>query len=154
MLSFKDITNQRPPKDAPSAAEYFMYQTLNYRMDIRGLSWGNRFVQTRTELARSGFSWNRYNRNGPKTEPLLTLHITTYFTKTLSNTHPGFHHVGKTLSHRQTVRNHIIDRSQTASYSVLLPNNNSSTHVIGVHNCRQGLNLVINGTIAFNTLEW
>jgi len=32
-------------------------------------------VQTRTELARSGFSWNRYNRNGPKTEPLLTLGI-------------------------------------------------------------------------------
>ena len=50
-----------------------MYQTLNYRINIRGLNWGNRLAQTRTEPARSGFSWNRYNRNGPKTEPLLTL---------------------------------------------------------------------------------
>ena len=30
-------------------------------------------AQTRTEPARAWFSWNRYNRNGPKTEPLLTL---------------------------------------------------------------------------------
>jgi len=30
-------------------------------------------AQTRTEPARSGFSSNRYNTNGPKTEPLLTL---------------------------------------------------------------------------------
>jgi len=44
-------------------------------MNIRGLNWGNRFVQTRTEPARSGFSLNSYNRNGPKTEPLLTLII-------------------------------------------------------------------------------
>ena len=73
LLSFKDIKNRKPPKDAPCAAAYFMYQTLNHRMNIRGLNWGNRFVQTRTEPARSGFSWNHYNRNGPKTEPLLTL---------------------------------------------------------------------------------
>ena len=45
-------------------------------MNIRGLSWGNHFVQTRTKPARSRFSWNRYNRNGPKTEPLLTPHRT------------------------------------------------------------------------------
>jgi hypothetical protein len=30
-------------------------------------------AQTWTELATSGFSWNRYNRHGPTTEPLLTL---------------------------------------------------------------------------------
>jgi len=43
-------------------------------MNIHGLSWANCVVQTRTEPARSGFSWNRYNRNSPKTEPLLTLY--------------------------------------------------------------------------------
>jgi hypothetical protein len=73
LLSFKDIKNRRPPKDAPSAAAYFMYQTLNYRINNGGLNRGNHLVQTRTEPARSGFSWNGYNRNGPKTEPLLTL---------------------------------------------------------------------------------
>jgi hypothetical protein len=30
-------------------------------------------AQTRTETARSGFSWNCYNRNGPKMKPLITL---------------------------------------------------------------------------------
>ena len=30
-------------------------------------------VQTRTEPAGAGFCLNRYIRNGPKTEPLLTL---------------------------------------------------------------------------------
>jgi hypothetical protein len=73
LLSFKDIKNRRPPKDAPSAAAYFLNQTRNYRINIRRLDGGNLLPQTRTELARSGFSLNRYNRNSLKTEPLLTL---------------------------------------------------------------------------------
>jgi len=44
-------------------------------MNIHGLNWGNRLVQTRTEPAGAGFCWNRYIRNGPKTEPLLTLGV-------------------------------------------------------------------------------
>ena len=46
-------------------------------MNIYGHNWGNRLVQTRTEPAGAGFCWNRYIRNGPKTEQLLTLLITT-----------------------------------------------------------------------------
>jgi len=38
LLSFEDIKNQRQPKDAPSKAAYFMYQTLNYVMNIHGLN--------------------------------------------------------------------------------------------------------------------
>jgi len=52
-----------------------MSQTLNHWMNIRGHNWGNSLAQTRTKPARSGFSWNRYNANGPTTEPLLTLDI-------------------------------------------------------------------------------
>jgi len=50
-----------------------MYQTLTCWMNIQGLICGNRLAQTRTEPAGSRFSWNRYSRNGPKTEPLPTL---------------------------------------------------------------------------------
>jgi hypothetical protein len=68
--------NQRQPKDAPSKAAYFIYQTLNYVMNIHGLNWANRLVRTRTEPAGAGLCWNRYTRNSPKTEPLVTLHGT------------------------------------------------------------------------------
>jgi len=36
-------------------------------------------AQTWTEPAWPGFTWNRYVRNGPKTEPLLTLYFDAYF---------------------------------------------------------------------------
>jgi hypothetical protein len=72
-LRFKDVINRRQPKDVPPAAAYFMYQPLNYWMNISGLNWGNHLAQTRTEPGRSAFSCNRYTRNGPKTDPLLTL---------------------------------------------------------------------------------
>jgi len=44
-------------------------------MNIHGLNRGNRSAQTWTEPAGARFSWNRYIRNGPNTEPLLTLQI-------------------------------------------------------------------------------
>jgi len=75
MLSFEDIKNRRPQKDALSEAPYFMYQTLNYRMKIQVLNWGNCLLQSRTELAGFGLSWNRNSRHGPKIEALLTLGI-------------------------------------------------------------------------------
>jgi hypothetical protein len=38
LLSFEDIKNQTLPKDAPSEVLYFMYQALNYQMNIQGLN--------------------------------------------------------------------------------------------------------------------
>jgi hypothetical protein len=73
LLSFKDIEHWRPPKDALCKAAYFMYQALNYLINIGGLIWGNRLAKTGPEPASSGFSWNPYSRNSPKMEPLLTL---------------------------------------------------------------------------------
>jgi len=73
LLRFKDIEHWRAPKDAPCKAAYFTYQALNNLINIGGLNWGNRFAKTGTEPAGSGFSWNRYSRNGPKMKPLLTL---------------------------------------------------------------------------------
>jgi hypothetical protein len=37
LLSIKDITHWRPPKDAPCKAAYFTYQALNYLINIGGL---------------------------------------------------------------------------------------------------------------------
>jgi hypothetical protein len=34
LLTFEDIENPRPPKDAPYEATYFMYQTLNSLINI------------------------------------------------------------------------------------------------------------------------
>jgi hypothetical protein len=38
MLGFEDIKNWRLPKDAPSEAPYFIYQSLNYWMNIQELN--------------------------------------------------------------------------------------------------------------------
>jgi len=34
LLSFEDIKNRRPPKDAPHRAAYFTYQALNFLINI------------------------------------------------------------------------------------------------------------------------
>jgi len=73
LLSFKDIEHLRAPNDAPCQAAYFTYQALNFLTNIAGLNGGNHLAKTGTEAASSGFSWNRYHRNSPKMEPLLTL---------------------------------------------------------------------------------
>jgi len=72
MLSFEDIKDRRRRKDAPSNAAYFIYQTPNCVMNIDGLNWWNLFAQTRAKPAGAVSSWNRYIRNGPKTQPFLT----------------------------------------------------------------------------------
>jgi hypothetical protein len=73
LLSIKDITHWRPPKDAPCKAAYFTYQALNNLINIGGLISENCTVKTGTEWAGSGISSNHYSRNGPKVEPVLTL---------------------------------------------------------------------------------
>jgi len=48
-------------------------------MNLQELNWGNWFVQTWTEPARSGFSWISFIRNGPLMEPLLILPATSIY---------------------------------------------------------------------------
>jgi len=73
LLSFKDIDFWKAPKDAPWKTACFTYQALNLVINIGGLNGGNRLAKTGTEPAGSRFSCNRYSRNGPQMEPLLTL---------------------------------------------------------------------------------
>ena len=47
LLSFDDIDNWRPPKDAPCKATYFPYQALNGRINIGGLNWAVRLKNRR-----------------------------------------------------------------------------------------------------------
>jgi hypothetical protein len=41
-LSFEDINNRRPPKDAACKAAYFTHQVLNCWINIGGLNWAVR----------------------------------------------------------------------------------------------------------------
>jgi len=59
-------------------------------MNIQGLIWGNYLSHTQTEPAGSGFSWNHYTRNGPKTEPLLPLAKSQHYCLQCMNEFPWF----------------------------------------------------------------
>jgi len=86
LLSIKDIEHWRPPKDVSCQTAYFIYQALNYLINIGGHDWGNHLAKTRTELVASGFSWNQCSRNSPKTEQLLIL-VTKHLGSFFGNSH-------------------------------------------------------------------
>jgi len=72
LLNFKDIEHWKPPKHAPCKVAYFTYQAVNFLINIGGLNWANHMAKHRIQTASSRVSWNRYSRNSPKMEPLLT----------------------------------------------------------------------------------